>query len=77
MGEKQATVILQLSKQVQINGVDIGNEHSAFVEVFAAKSSNPDDFKVTNFLFVIYFDYFFTLLEGFYGSFVCPVSCHV
>lgn len=46
MGEKQATVILQLSKQVQINGVDIGNEYSAFVEVFAAKSSNPDDFKV-------------------------------
>ncbi|KAI5753458.1 hypothetical protein M8J77_000368 [Diaphorina citri] len=46
MGEKQAVAILQLSSQVQINGIDIGNEFSAFVEVFVAKSSNPDDYKV-------------------------------
>uniref|UniRef100_A0A8D9FJB3 DNA repair protein XRCC1 n=1 Tax=Cacopsylla melanoneura TaxID=428564 RepID=A0A8D9FJB3_9HEMI len=46
MGEKQAIAILQLSRQVQINAVDIGNEYSAFVEVFAAKSSNPDEYKV-------------------------------
>jgi XRCC1 N terminal domain. len=47
MGEKQAVAILQLSSQVQINGIDIGNEFSAFVEVFVAKSSNPDDYKVS------------------------------
>uniref|UniRef100_A0A8D9FJF3 DNA repair protein XRCC1 n=1 Tax=Cacopsylla melanoneura TaxID=428564 RepID=A0A8D9FJF3_9HEMI len=46
MGEKQAIAILQLSRQVQINAVDIGNEYSAFVEVFAAKSSNPDEYKM-------------------------------
>lgn len=47
MGEKQASAILQLSKQVHINALDIGNEYAAFVEVFAAKSSNPDEYKVS------------------------------
>ncbi|KAL1465685.1 hypothetical protein WDU94_005235 [Cyamophila willieti] len=46
MGEKQASAIVQLTRQVQINAVDIGNEYSAFVEVFASKSSNPDEYKV-------------------------------
>ncbi|XP_055546758.1 DNA repair protein XRCC1 [Wyeomyia smithii] len=43
-GEKSAYVILRLEKAFCISGVDIGNEHSAFVEVLVAKSgpSNPE-----------------------------------
>lgn len=47
-GEKQAFVILQLEKASVISGIDIGNEHSAYVEVLVARSdgSKDSDFKV-------------------------------
>ncbi|XP_057669634.1 DNA repair protein XRCC1 [Diorhabda carinulata] len=45
-GEKQAIVVLQLEKASQITAIDIGNEHSAYVEVHVSRSSNNDDFKV-------------------------------
>ncbi|XP_055636700.1 DNA repair protein XRCC1 [Toxorhynchites rutilus septentrionalis] len=43
-GEKSAFVVLRLDKELSINGIDIGNEHSAFIEVLVARSgpSNPD-----------------------------------
>ncbi|XP_053693057.1 DNA repair protein XRCC1 [Sabethes cyaneus] len=43
-GEKSAYVILRLEKALCISGIDIGNEHSAFIEVLVAKSgpSNPE-----------------------------------
>ncbi|XP_062563379.1 DNA repair protein XRCC1 [Armigeres subalbatus] len=43
-GEKSALVVLRLEKPLTISGVDIGNEHSAFVEVLVARSgpSNPE-----------------------------------
>ncbi|KAM7350629.1 DNA repair protein XRCC1 isoform 1-T1 [Cochliomyia hominivorax] len=44
-GEKSAYVILEMSDCHQITGIDIGNEHSAFVEVLVGKSScAPEDF---------------------------------
>lgn len=45
-GEKSAIVVLQLEKASVITGVDIGNEHSAFVEVLVSRSSGSDDYKV-------------------------------
>lgn len=46
-GEKSAYVILEMDEAEQITGIDIGNEHSAFVEVLVGKSScMPTDFKV-------------------------------
>lgn len=46
-GEKSAYVILEMSECHQITGIDIGNEHSAFVEVLVGKSScAPEDFTV-------------------------------
>uniref|UniRef100_A0A6P7FQT3 DNA repair protein XRCC1 isoform X1 n=2 Tax=Diabrotica virgifera virgifera TaxID=50390 RepID=A0A6P7FQT3_DIAVI len=45
-GEKQAIVVLQLEKASQITAIDIGNEHSAYVEVLVSRSGNNDDFKV-------------------------------
>ncbi|XP_023301664.2 DNA repair protein XRCC1 isoform X1 [Lucilia cuprina] len=45
-GEKSAYVILEMSDCQQITGIDIGNEHSAFVEVLVGKSTcGPQDFK--------------------------------
>lgn len=41
-------MILQLEKTTQITGIDIGNENSAFIEVFVGKNSWPDNrFKVS------------------------------
>ncbi|XP_046664912.1 DNA repair protein XRCC1 [Homalodisca vitripennis] len=46
-GEKQASVILQLKEEIVIEGIDIGNENSAFVEILVGKSSSQNsDFKV-------------------------------
>ena len=45
-GESQVSVVLQLSKSIQINGIDIGNNGSAFVEIQVARQARPDDFKV-------------------------------
>ncbi|XP_049795670.1 DNA repair protein XRCC1-like [Schistocerca nitens] len=46
-GEDQISVVLQLEKSSLISSVDIGNEHSAFVEVLVARSSgDAEDFKV-------------------------------
>ncbi|XP_055603108.1 DNA repair protein XRCC1 [Uranotaenia lowii] len=43
-GEKSAYVVLRLEKPININGIDIGNEHSAFIEVLVARSgpSQPE-----------------------------------
>ncbi|XP_058118627.1 DNA repair protein XRCC1 [Anopheles ziemanni] len=43
-GEKNAFVVIRLEEPVRISGIDIGNEHSAFIEVLVARSgpSNPD-----------------------------------
>lgn len=39
-------VILQFEQPVKISGIDIGNEHSAFVEVFVGKNGwNPDKYQ--------------------------------
>uniref|UniRef100_A0A182JYQ9 BRCT domain-containing protein n=1 Tax=Anopheles christyi TaxID=43041 RepID=A0A182JYQ9_9DIPT len=42
-GEPQAFVVLRLEEPIHITGIDIGNEHSAFIEVLVARSgpSNP------------------------------------
>uniref|UniRef100_A0A182W0W0 BRCT domain-containing protein n=1 Tax=Anopheles minimus TaxID=112268 RepID=A0A182W0W0_9DIPT len=42
-GEQQAYVVLRLEEPTQITGIDIGNEHSALIEVLVARSgpSNP------------------------------------
>lgn len=45
-GEKSANIILQLEKACLISSIDIGNEHSAYVEVLVKRSGAPDDFKV-------------------------------
>ncbi|KAH8386432.1 hypothetical protein KR093_000424 [Drosophila rubida] len=45
-GEKSAHVILEFDVPQQITAVDIGNEHSAFVELQVSKSGcQPDDFQ--------------------------------
>ncbi|XP_021938162.1 DNA repair protein XRCC1-like isoform X2 [Zootermopsis nevadensis] len=47
VGEKHASVILQLEKETIINSIDIGNGNSAFIEVLVGRSSTPDeDFEV-------------------------------
>ncbi|KAF5284991.1 hypothetical protein FQR65_LT02302 [Abscondita terminalis] len=45
-GEKCASVVLQLDKASVITGIDIGNEHSAYVEVLVKRSVASNDFKV-------------------------------
>lgn len=46
MGEKTAHVILEFEEPQQIVGIDVGNEHAAFIEVLVSKSGcNPEDFK--------------------------------
>ncbi|XP_030569124.1 DNA repair protein XRCC1 isoform X2 [Drosophila novamexicana] len=45
-GEKSAHVILEFEEPQQINGIDIGNEHAAFIEVLVSKTGcQPEDFK--------------------------------
>lgn len=41
-GEKKAYVILELSEPTLINGIDIGNEHSCFIEVLVARKGDPE-----------------------------------
>nr|CAD7433913.1 unnamed protein product [Timema monikensis] len=41
--EKSVSVVLQLDRAVVINSIDIGNEHSAFIEVLVGRSSSPDE----------------------------------
>ncbi|EDW86503.1 uncharacterized protein Dwil_GK18507 [Drosophila willistoni] len=44
-GEKSAYVILEFNEPQQITGIDIGNEHSAFIEVMVSRSGcQPNDF---------------------------------
>lgn len=45
-GEKQAAIILELEESCVIQSIDIGNENSAFVEIFVGKSVMPDCFEV-------------------------------
>ncbi|XP_022901738.2 DNA repair protein XRCC1 [Onthophagus taurus] len=45
-GEKSANIVLQLEKATQITSIDIGNEHSAYIEVLVSRSSSNDDYKV-------------------------------
>lgn len=45
-GEKNAVVVLQLEKASVITGIDIGNEHSAYVEVLVSRSGTSNDYKV-------------------------------
>ncbi|KAK9876594.1 hypothetical protein WA026_013973 [Henosepilachna vigintioctopunctata] len=44
-GEKHATLVLQLEKASVIIGIDIGNEHSAYIEVLVSRSGDDADFK--------------------------------
>lgn len=39
-GEKSCYVLLQLQKPSTINGIDIGNDHSAFVEIFVSRAGS-------------------------------------
>ncbi|VVC33408.1 DNA-repair protein Xrcc1, N-terminal,BRCT domain,Galactose-binding domain-like [Cinara cedri] len=41
-GEKQATVILQFLETSVISSIDIGNDNSAFVEIFVGKSTSEE-----------------------------------
>lgn len=45
-GEKNAVVVLQLEKACIISGIDIGNEHSAYVEILVSRSGTNDDYRV-------------------------------
>lgn len=45
-GEKNAIIVLQLEKASVITGIDIGNEHSAYVEILVSRSENNEDYKV-------------------------------
>uniref|UniRef100_A0A1Y1KFD5 BRCT domain-containing protein n=1 Tax=Photinus pyralis TaxID=7054 RepID=A0A1Y1KFD5_PHOPY len=45
-GEKSANLILQLDEASLISSIDIGNEHSAYVEVLVKRSGSTEDFKV-------------------------------
>ncbi|KAH8339660.1 hypothetical protein KR074_001958 [Drosophila pseudoananassae] len=44
-GEKSAYVILEFQEAQQITGIDIGNEHSAFIEAKVSRTMASDDFK--------------------------------
>ncbi|XP_016983444.1 DNA repair protein XRCC1 [Drosophila rhopaloa] len=45
-GEKSAYVILEFQDPQQITGIDIGNEHAAFIEVLVSRTGcQADDFK--------------------------------
>ncbi|XP_022222798.2 DNA repair protein XRCC1 isoform X2 [Drosophila obscura] len=46
VGEKSAYVILEFADPQQVTGIDLGNEHSAFIEVLVSRSGcRVDDFK--------------------------------
>lgn len=46
-GEKSIYVVLELEKSSQITGIDIGNEHSGFIEVLVGRSGwLQESFKV-------------------------------
>lgn len=45
-GETKAVIVMQLEKASIVTGVDIGNEHSAFIEVLVTRSEATDDYKV-------------------------------
>ncbi|XP_018334620.1 DNA repair protein XRCC1 [Agrilus planipennis] len=45
-GEKSASVVLQLEKACVISSIDIGNEHSAYVEILGGRSSSNDTYKI-------------------------------
>ncbi|XP_030763796.1 DNA repair protein XRCC1 [Sitophilus oryzae] len=45
-GDKTATIVLQLDQPHVITGIDIGNEHSAYIEVLVCRSSNAENYKV-------------------------------
>lgn len=47
-GEDSVSVVLQLEQATKITALDIGNEHSAYIEVLVNRSSNgfSEDFKV-------------------------------
>lgn len=57
MGEKQATVVLQLMQPTVISAIDIGNAHSAFVEILVGKSSAANDNFQVSFALQPYFLY--------------------
>uniref|UniRef100_A0A1B6C320 BRCT domain-containing protein n=2 Tax=Clastoptera arizonana TaxID=38151 RepID=A0A1B6C320_9HEMI len=42
IGENQATIVLQLKEPTLINAIDVGNAHSAFIEVLVGKCSSPN-----------------------------------
>ncbi|XP_070136274.1 DNA repair protein XRCC1 [Drosophila bipectinata] len=44
-GEKSAYVILEFQEAQQITGIDIGNEHSAFIDAKVSRTMASDDFK--------------------------------
>lgn len=44
-GEKSASVVFQLETPSVISNIDIGNEHSAYIEVLVNRSSSNDDYK--------------------------------
>ncbi|GJQ65292.1 hypothetical protein Trydic_g7412 [Trypoxylus dichotomus] len=46
VGEKAANLVLQLDEAAVISSIDIGNEHSAYVEVLVSRSGSNEDFKV-------------------------------
>ncbi|KAJ8984372.1 hypothetical protein NQ317_003520 [Molorchus minor] len=43
---KNAVVVLQLEKASVITGIDIGNEHAAYIEVLVSRSGTDDKYKV-------------------------------
>ncbi|CAH1263828.1 XRCC1 [Branchiostoma lanceolatum] len=43
VGEKQASAIIQFDEPAQIHSIDIGNEHSAFVEILVGRASAQTD----------------------------------
>lgn len=45
-GEKNAVIVLQLEKASVITGIDIGNEHSAYIEILVTRSENSAEYKV-------------------------------
>lgn len=46
IGEKNAVVVLQLEKASVISAIDIGNEHSAYIEILVSRSGTNEDYKV-------------------------------
>uniref|UniRef100_A0A069DW05 Putative dna repair protein n=1 Tax=Panstrongylus megistus TaxID=65343 RepID=A0A069DW05_9HEMI len=69
-GEKQISVVFQLAECCKISSIDIGNEHSAFIEILVGKSCSPDDeYKV-----LLVTSSLMTLQEAKYGTNINGVS---